>query len=114
MHPAAGKRYDPGRLPFSEVAAFCGLANPDSFWRTLIALGIQPLRKRAFPDHHRYKVAELRDLLSAPAVLTTEKDAVNLPEIPPNLCWLQIGVKLDDEPGFFAELARQTGRPQES
>jgi 3-deoxy-D-manno-octulosonic-acid transferase len=68
------------------VAAFCGLGNPESFWRTLEGLGIRPVFRRAFQDHHRYSAEELRELTQearsrgAEALVTTEKDLMNLPE----------------------------------
>lgn len=67
------------------LAAFCGLANPAAFWDTLRELGCQVVFRWAFPDHHHYRPGELRCLArearaaGAAALVTTEKDAVNLP-----------------------------------
>jgi tetraacyldisaccharide 4'-kinase len=80
--PAAGTGLPP-------VAAFCGLGNPGSFWMTLHALGITPLHRMAFPDHHRYRLRDLESIAAAArragaaALLTTAKDAMNMP---PALC----------------------------
>jgi tetraacyldisaccharide 4'-kinase len=89
--------------PPPRAGAFCGLGNPDSFWRSLRALGVVPLFRRAFPDHHRYTGEELRELASgAGALLTTEKDAANLPAgwqqalAPLRVLWLEIGVEVDE------------------
>ena len=63
---------------------FCGLGNPDSFWRTLEAVGIRPVERLASPDHHRYsvsdiaKIAEVARRAGAGVLLTTEKDFANL------------------------------------
>ncbi|HEY1203086.1 MAG: tetraacyldisaccharide 4'-kinase [Bryobacteraceae bacterium] len=89
------------------VAAFCGLGNPDSFWRTLRELGVAPLWRRAFPDHHRYShqdlvrtAAEAR-AAGAEALLTTEKDVANLGAgweqavTPLAVLWLEIGIEVD-------------------
>lgn len=63
---------------------FCGLGNPDSFWRTIEAMGIHPVERLAFPDHHRYsardidKIAEMARRAGAGVLLTTEKDFANL------------------------------------
>ncbi len=100
-----GRECDAGALPYSRVAAFCGLANPASFWQTLAVLGCRPLFRRAFPDHHRYSAADLRTLAAqgAEALLTTEKDLANLPYgwaallDPLPLLWLKIAVEVDDE-----------------
>ena len=100
--------------PPQPVIAFCGLANPSSFWRTLASLGIEPDFRWAFDDHHHYSHRELRRLAShardrgAAVLLTTEKDAMNLPDralevlSPVDLYWLKIGTQLDDEGGLMA------------
>ena len=64
--------------------AFCGIANPEAFRRTLLALGCDPAVFRAFPDHARYTeddfvtIANDADRAGAAAILTTEKDIVKL------------------------------------
>ncbi|HVB39913.1 MAG TPA: tetraacyldisaccharide 4'-kinase [Terriglobales bacterium] len=69
--------------------AFCGLARPDSFWRTLRQLGIAPAAELAFRDHYHYTVADLRRLRAraraagADGFCTTAKDAMNLPHLHP-------------------------------
>jgi tetraacyldisaccharide-1-P 4'-kinase len=66
------------------VLAFCGLGNPESFWRVLRREGVQVVRRMAFGDHHRYSVEDLRSIANAAEaskadlLLTTEKDMVNL------------------------------------
>ncbi len=99
---AAGEASLPAR-----VAAFCGLGNPDSFWRTLRELGVAPVWRRAFGDHHRYGRQELVGMAAearaagAQALLTTEKDAANLgagwQEAVDGLAvlWLEIGIEID-------------------
>ena len=100
-------------VPPQPAIAFCGLANPSSFWLTLASLSIEPLFRWAFDDHHHYTHRELRRLAShaqdreAAALLTTEKDAMNLPDraleviAPLDLYWLKIGTQLDDERAFL-------------
>jgi tetraacyldisaccharide 4'-kinase len=64
--------------------AFCGLGNPQAFWRTLRHLGIDPVACYEYDDHHLYTPSEIRLLaqhardLGASVLLTTAKDAVNL------------------------------------
>lgn len=66
------------------VAAFCGIGNPEGFWRTLAGLGVHPVGSRIFPDHHPYDRADVEDLAAwaedreAELVLTTQKDLVKL------------------------------------
>jgi len=106
-------------LPYSRVAAFCGLGNPESFWCTLSALGLNVVDRLRFDDHHAYKPWELRFLshqfrqAGAEAILTTEKDMLNLCEdcdrqfAPLPLCWLRIGVHVDREDEFLRAIVRQ-------
>ena len=107
---AAGARRIPAReLPHSRVAAFCGLGNPESFWRTLDLLGIRSVDRVAFGDHHTYRPREMRRLAQqfqaakAEAVLTTEKDVINLCEGgvtllgPLPVYWLKIRTEIDHE-----------------
>ena len=105
----------PGHPPEGPLAAFCGLGNPASFWGTLKALRIEPVFTWAFDDHHGYKWTELQRLAeqarihSSSVLLTTEKDAANLPEraaeilmdASVELYWLKIGIRLDDEAGLI-------------
>jgi 3-deoxy-D-manno-octulosonic-acid transferase len=105
----------PGHPPEGPVAAFCGLANPASFWQTLRTIGIEPVFTWAFDDHHSYKWKELERLGAqarthgANVLLTTEKDAMNLPERAGDilmealvdLYWLKIGIQIDDEPALM-------------
>jgi tetraacyldisaccharide 4'-kinase len=70
-------------IPFAaeDVVAFAGVAKPESVERFARATGLSPRRIVAFPDHHRYRAADVRELLEAhpgAAFLTTEKDAVKL------------------------------------
>ena len=92
-----------------KAAAFCGLANPASFWKSLEQLGIEPVCHWCFGDHHRYKPRELQRMKSqavaagANVLLTTEKDFENLPpgaaEIvaPLKIAYLRIDVEVDNE-----------------
>ena len=94
-------------LPLAKPFAFCGLAQPESFWATLAELGVAPAGQRAFRDHHRYRTADLRWLQAAARAagadgfVTTAKDAANLP---PGLDGVQV-VEIEME---IPELARLT------
>lgn len=87
-------------VPPAKTAAFCGLGNPAAFWRSIKELGLDPLRREAFTDHHKYSREELKSLAvtGADALLTTEKDVMNLPMgwqqaiAPTRVLWLRIEV----------------------
>jgi tetraacyldisaccharide 4'-kinase len=112
-----GQTGQQSELP-ERVMAFCGLANPASFWQTLAELGCRPLAQRQFRDHHRYRRGELQDLaarakvLGAEALVTTEKDVMNLPEgwqeavAPLGVLSVKIGLEVEDAEGFLARIDR--------
>jgi tetraacyldisaccharide 4'-kinase len=96
-------------LPFGRVGMFCGLGNPRTFRSTLKGLGIEVVGSVEFEDHHRYRPRELRHITAqfchqgAEALVTTEKDAINLCEgcddllAPLPLYWLKVGMRIDGE-----------------
>ena len=67
------------------VAAVSGVARPDRFIADLEGLGMEVALRRDFDDHHRYTREELSEIVErsrealAEAIITTEKDAANLP-----------------------------------
>lgn len=102
-----GETLDVRALTGVKSLAFCGLGNPESFWRSLADLDICPMERHVYGDHHRYRPSELRSLArharesGAEALLTTAKDAVNLcaefeaVAAPLKIYWLEIGVGID-------------------
>lgn len=64
--------------------AFCGLGNPDAFFRDLGNWGLTICGQAIFGDHHRYRqrdilaVKQAAKRVGANALVTTEKDAQNL------------------------------------
>jgi tetraacyldisaccharide 4'-kinase len=103
-------------VKFGRVAAFCGLGNPRTFWRTLEELEIDVAFCWAFGDHHQYKPSELERLAKqaadggAEALVTTEKDIMNFCEhavkivAPHKLLWLKIGLEIDREKEFLQRI----------
>lgn len=56
------------------VHACAGIARPEAFFRQLSALGVRVI-EHAYPDHHRYREADLHFEERVP-VIVTEKDAI--------------------------------------
>jgi 3-deoxy-D-manno-octulosonic-acid transferase len=116
---ATGETLAADALPYTRVAAFCGLGNPGYFWCTLAALGLHAAPQIEFEDHHPYRPHELRYMGrqfrddGVEAVLTTEKDLVNLCDDPGHLLapvplyWLRIGVHLDREAEFLHAITQR-------
>jgi tetraacyldisaccharide 4'-kinase len=70
-------------LRSKKVLAFAGIGDPEKFFMTLAAAGIDAPVRRGFGDHHRYSAAEARALLREAEkahleLLTTEKDLARL------------------------------------
>lgn len=76
--PIAGKR----------AVLFAGIGQPRAFRNTVRGMGIEVVGERWFPDHHRYRARDIRSLTHQgrfpphDLLLTTEKDAVKLAELP--------------------------------
>jgi tetraacyldisaccharide 4'-kinase len=65
------------------VLAFAGIGDPQRFFRTLRANGIEIVRERAFADHHPFSESEIEALImeakrDALTLVTTEKDLARL------------------------------------
>jgi tetraacyldisaccharide 4'-kinase len=65
------------------VLAFAGIGDPQRFFRTLRANGIEIVRERAFADHHPFSESEIETLImeakrDALTLVTTEKDIARL------------------------------------
>ena len=102
-----------GELPAGPVAAFCGLGQPRTFWRTLEILGIKAAPRLVFRDHHRYTAADLEEIsrqamdAGAQALVTTEKDMMNLPAgaaLPLKIYCLRIGIEIENEAELLQHL----------
>jgi tetraacyldisaccharide 4'-kinase len=77
--------------------AFCGLGNPDAFFRDLGSWGLAICGQAIFPDHHLYTQQDFLEIrqagkrAGANAFVTTEKDAQNLG-----------GLKFEEAPVYVA------------
>jgi tetraacyldisaccharide 4'-kinase len=84
------------------AVAFCGVANPESFWQALDSIGVPIVERIRYRDHHHYSTSDLRRLEAAArrggaaALVTTEKDLVNLPGPLPSLYWLKTRVVIPE------------------
>ena len=91
-HAAGVARFDAALEPDSatvkslagkKVLAFAGIGNPEKFFATLAAAGIEAPIRRGFADHHRYTAGEAAALVAEAKannlqLLTTEKDLARL------------------------------------
>ena len=66
-----------------KALAFAGIGDPEKFFATLTAAGIEVAERASFPDHHRYTAAEAKDMIARARanglmLVTTEKDLMRL------------------------------------
>jgi len=103
-----------------DVAAFCGIGRPQSFFGMLESLGARLTAQLAFGDHYRYtrddiaRICEAR--AGAKAVVTTEKDFARLgPGLAIGDLYV-LGIELDiEERNRLAEhIAERIDRPLEA
>ncbi|NMA41757.1 MAG: tetraacyldisaccharide 4'-kinase [Oligosphaeraceae bacterium] len=99
----AEKTYALATLKGKRVAALSAIAVPESFEGYLEDLGAELVYRKRFVDHHRYRSAELVEFCrkaaenQAELLLTTEKDAVRLPQLPadiPPFLFLRVEIKI--------------------
>jgi tetraacyldisaccharide 4'-kinase len=101
-----------GQFAGRPVVAFAGIGRNAKFFDTLAGTGARLVARHGFPDHHRYRAAEL-DRLGAEAeaagalLVTTAKDAARLaPAWRARVAVLHVAVAWQDEAMLDALLAR--------
>ena len=116
-----GEILDVGAFAGVKSVAFCGLGNPESFWRSLADVGVTPMERHSYGDHHRYTPTELRRLArhakesGAEVLLTTAKDSVNLcaefeaVTDPLPVYWLEIGIGIARRGDLVRRIERKIG-----
>jgi tetraacyldisaccharide 4'-kinase len=85
------------------VLAFAGIGDPERFFRSLRASGIEVVRTRPFADHHMFSKAEIAALAAEAgreqlALVTTEKDLARLrgSELPDAVVPFAVKLEFDD------------------
>ena len=69
------------------MASLSGIAQPESFEKSLATLGGELVYSKRFADHHRFTQQEVLNAINrgkkrqAAAIITTQKDAVRFPKI---------------------------------
>ena len=88
----------------TRVHAVAGIGNPQRFFDTLRAHGVDPV-EHAFPDHHAYDVRDL-EFGDALPVLMTEKDAVKCRAFSRENWW-SVPVSSELPESFFDTIAQR-------
>lgn len=115
-----------GRLPLDAmrgkyVGALSGIAVPESFENGLRKLGARVQWTRRFTDHHRFQGKEITQFIErcenagAHAILTTEKDFVRFPRLPPGdlpIYFLRVEIEILRGREIFDKLVRLIAEPR--
>ncbi len=103
------------------VAAFSGIATPESFEKFLRDLGAGLEQTQRFLDHHRFSVEDLEAIFSQASrakldfIVTTEKDAVRIPtgyEPPLPLYYLRLEIEIIHGAADFDEAVSRICFPE--
>jgi len=82
-----GERQGLEFLKGRKVASLSGIAQPESFEKSLAQLGAELVYSKRFADHHRFSQQEVLNVINrskkrqAQVVITTQKDAVRFPKL---------------------------------
>ena len=96
-----GRRLEPASLAGRTFLAFCGLGNPEGFFRTLGTLGARLPGQECLEDHCQYSDATLARLsrrareLGCSQLITTQKDRVKIDPAKLPLPLFQLAVEMD-------------------
>ena len=82
-----GEQHGMNLIKGRRIASFSGIAQPESFEKSLKGQGAELVYSKRFADHHRFTQQEVLNVVNrskkrqATAILTTQKDAVRFPKI---------------------------------
>jgi tetraacyldisaccharide 4'-kinase len=82
-----GERHGLDLVRGRRVASLSGIAQPESFEKSLGRVGAELVYSKRFADHHRFSQQEVLNVINrskkrqAEAIITTQKDAVRFPKL---------------------------------
>lgn len=117
VEAGSGAAQPAGACTGQPVHAFCGIGNPGAFFRDLRLWGFEVVRESVFSDHYVYRDLRFARGAEVAALVTTEKDAMNLEGLdltqagaPVLVCLTRL--ELENEPAFDEILFARLGRSQ--
>jgi tetraacyldisaccharide 4'-kinase len=99
-----------------KVASLSGIAQPESFERSLVSLGAELVYTKRFADHHRFTQQEVLNVINrskkrqAEAIITTQKDAVRFPKLDRRdlpILFMRVEIKILSGAKDFQDCVRQ-------
>jgi tetraacyldisaccharide 4'-kinase len=98
------------------VASLSGIAQPESFEKSLMNLGAELVYSKRFADHHRFTQQEVLNAINrgkkrqAQLIITTQKDAVRFPKIDRRdlpILFMRVEIKILTGATDFQDCVRQ-------
>jgi tetraacyldisaccharide 4'-kinase len=111
-----GDRFGLDVLQGKQIATLSGIAQPESFERSLTTLGAEMVYSRRFADHHRFSQQEILNVINrskkkqAEVIITTQKDAVRFPKIDRRdlpIYFMRVEIKIISGAKDFQDCVRQ-------
>jgi tetraacyldisaccharide 4'-kinase len=111
-----GERHGLELLKGKKIASLSGIAQPESFEQSLVALGGEIVYSKRFADHHRFSQQEVLNVINrgkkrqAAAIITTQKDAVRFPKIDRRdlaIYFMRVEIKILTGGDDFRDVVRQ-------
>lgn len=111
-----GERQGLDFLKDKRVASLSGIAQPESFERSLANLGSELVYSKRFADHHRFTQQEILNVINrskkrqARIIVTTQKDAVRFPKIDRRdlpMYFMRVEIKILSGAKDFQDCVRQ-------
>jgi tetraacyldisaccharide 4'-kinase len=111
-----GERQGLDFLKNKRVASLSGIAQPESFERSLVNLGSELVYSKRFADHHRFTQQEILNVINrskkrqAEIIVTTQKDAVRFPKIDRRdlpIYFMRVEIKILSGAKDFQDCVRQ-------
>lgn len=111
-----GERHGLELIRGRRVASFSGIAQPESFEKSLRGQGAELVYSKRFADHHRFTQQEVLNAINrskkkqAEMIITTQKDAVRFPKIDRRdlaMYFMRVEIKILAGAKDFQECVRQ-------
>jgi len=111
-----GERQGLDLLRGKKVASLSGIAQPESFERSLLQLGGELVYSKRFADHHRFTQQEVLNAINrskkrqAGMIVTTQKDAVRFPKLDRRdlpIYFMRVEIRIVHGAKDFQECVRQ-------
>jgi tetraacyldisaccharide 4'-kinase len=111
-----GERQTLDYLRGKKATSLSGIAQPDSFEHSLVALGAELVYSKRFADHHRFTQQEVLNAINrgkkrqAEVIITTQKDAVRFPKIDRRdlpIFFMRVEIKIVNGANDFQDCVRK-------